>query len=1333
MEKNALVPCSRRQKCTRTENGKECTYFHHPLLHRSTTVKVSVTSLASQREALLPVLRVNIYGQNGFQKQGNVLLDSGAQVSLVREETATMLGLKGKDMSVTITKVGGEEETIKTKVYKVPVSSPDKAQMFSIKAISIPSISEDVSAVQVKPMTRLLGLESEKIWRGQGTIDLLIGIDHAHMHTGQTKQSGHLVARNTPLGWVIFGSSSEDVPVSGLICHVQLATPVDISDFWRTEVMGVEVKPCVCDADKLTQMEREEAEIISESCQKRDSQWMVPYPWKKDPILLPNNKSLAMKRLESTEKRLKKNPELAAAYDKQMKEMSDMNFSRKLSKEELEKYKGPVHYIPHHAVIRPESKSTPVRIVFNSSSVYQGHALNDFWLKGPDLLNSLFGVILRFREREVAVMGDISKMYHRVLIPERDQHVHRFLWRNFNTKREPDVYVKTVLTFGDKPAPAMAQTALRKTAEEKRDEYPEAVETLIKNSYMDDICDSVDTVKQAKKLTQDIDKVLESGGFAVKGWTSNKAFTETQNLEIGFKTPQAEREARRVLGLVWNCNTDEFRFKVKLEFLSPTDPSVHLKPKITKRRILSQVARIYDPIGFAASFIIRAKIGMQELWKLGLNWDDELPCNVQEKWIQLFTEMKELDGIGFKRCLVPPEADELPSLCVFADASQEAFGACAYIRQKTKENTYEVTFVAAKSRVAPLKQLTIPRLELQAAVLASRLAKSILDESRIQFESVKFLTDSTITLAWIQCASRSFKPFVSSRVGEIQSKSDPSQWKHIPSEENVADDLSRGLRVQQLTGRWMNGPRFLTLPEEQWPVQTVTPSPAEHNMERRHVNAVSAASQVDIGNVIDPKVFTSWRKLIRVTAWLGRLAEKIRSRRNQLGGREGPLMPEQLAKAEILWIRSAQRSLQKRLENGEFKTLSPFVDDKGIIRVGGRIDKAIVSYEEKHPVLLPNEHRISLLITRNVHNHGHSGVATTTAKVRRKYWILKANKLSKTVKFNCVTCREMAHKAETQLMGDLPALRLSPQTPPFHYSSCDYFGPYNVKIGRNKTKKHYGVIFTCLNTRAVHLELAVDLSTMEFIQVLRRFFSIRGYPAVLLSDNGSQMVGAERELREMVEGLDSDKLRDFCAERSINWLFTAPAAPHQNGCAEALVKSCKRALKKAIGEQVLSPFELYTCLLEVGNLVNQRPIGLVPNDPDDGKYLCPNDMLLGRATSEVPQGPFNDTKNPQRRVEFVQKIVDSFWKRWSRDVLPALVTRKAWHTERRNVEVDDIVVMADNNAIRGKWTIGRVIEVYPGTDGRVRNIKVKTTAGEYSRPVTKISVIYPAGDTTPDN
>lgn len=191
--------------------------------------------------------------------------------------------------------------------------------------------------------------------------------------------------------------------------------------------MGVLVKPCTCEADKLSQVEREEKVMIENSAQKIGNQWMVAYPWKKDPRSLPDNREQALKRLESTERRLSTNSYQAKAYQEQMTQMEEMKFSRKLSKEEMEKYEGPVHYISHHAVIRPEKKSTPVRIVFNSSAVYKGNRLNDYWRKGPDLLNGLFGVILRFQEKEVAVSGDISKMYHRVRIPVEDQHVHQYL------------------------------------------------------------------------------------------------------------------------------------------------------------------------------------------------------------------------------------------------------------------------------------------------------------------------------------------------------------------------------------------------------------------------------------------------------------------------------------------------------------------------------------------------------------------------------------------------------------------------------------------------------------------------------------------------------------------------------------------------------------------------------------------------------------------------------------------------------------------------------------------------------------------------------------------
>ena len=948
-------------------------------------------------------------------------------------------------------------------------------------------------------------------------------------------------------------------------------------------------------------------------------------------------------------------------------------------------------------------------------------------MKGPDLLNDLFGVVLRFRENEIAFIGDISKMYHRIRIPEADQHVHRFLWRNLQTDREPDVYVKTVLTFGDKPAPAMAQIALRKTADEAREDFPEAAQVLKDNTYMDDICDSVCTEEEARELTKCIDSVLETGGFKVKGWLSNKANSNTDQEERKEAAILQGVNEEKVLGVVWNNHTDMFTLKVKPELLLSQEPAM-----LSKRTILSQVARIYDPIGFASAFLIRAKIGLQELWEKGVGWDEKLPSETQEKWTNLFQEMKSLNGTSFERCLTPPYAVGRPVLCVFSDASEDAFGSCAYARWQLSSGEYDVRFIAAKSRVAPLKRLTIPRLELQGAVLASRLCKTIVDESRFQFEKVILFLDSKIVLAWIRSEARRFKPFVSVRVGEIQTNTDPSQWKHIPGEMNVADDVSRGIPVRNLVERWQHGPKFLRLPENEWPQDSSTNDQPKVEDECRKVHNVCVQTKVE--HPINCQKFSSWRKLVRVTAYILRLIWNLRAQRhnkthpeeNNMKPKEGPLLPKELQEAEHHWIKESQKSLSDRLEKGELKTFSPYKDSDGIVRVGGRVDKALVSYETRHPALLPREHWISLLITRQVHQCGHSAVAATVAKTRRRFWILKAHDLAKSVKFRCVFCREMQAKAESQVMAELPVCRLAPFTPPFYYTSCDYFGSYHVKVGRNKTTKYYGVIFTCLNTRAVHLELAVDSSTMEFIQVLRRFFSVRGQPSLMISDNGSQFIGAERLLKELIKGWDIEKLREFSAEKGIKWQFTTPASPHQNGCAEALVKSCKMALKKAIGEQVLTPFELYTCLLEVANLVNQRPIGRIPNDPDDGSYLCPNDILLGRSSSHVPQGPFRETKSPRLRVEFVQKIVDSFWKRWTRDVFPSLIPRKKWNAEKRNVRVDDFVIVQTPNAIRGNWNIGRIVDVYPGQDGKVRNVRVKTTAGVYDRPVTKIAVLHPA-------
>ncbi|XP_046843232.1 uncharacterized protein LOC124437283 [Xenia sp. Carnegie-2017] len=332
-----------------------------------------------------------------------------------------------------------------------------------------------------------------------------------------------------------------------------------------------------------------------------------------------------------------------------------------------------------------------------------------------------------------------------------------------------------------------------------------------------------------------------------------------------------------------------------------------------------------------------------------------------------------------------------------------------------------------------------------------------------------------------------------------------------------------------------NGPEFLYLPKEEWPVENAKPDAKEVERECRSSKLVGAVTTSV--NVIDSERFSSWRKLVRVTAWVLRakstLLAKVRSTAKDTA-RGDCLTPAELERSRTFWIKRAQTKIRAQLKSNELRSLSPFTDEEGTVRVGGRIDNSLVSYETKHPALLPYNHRISKLIVEEFHKRGHHGVATTVAKIRRMYWIIRAHDLAKSIKAKCVTCRAANPKTESQIMANLPPQRLQPHSPPFHYTACDYFGPLTVKVGRNKRTKHYGVIFTCLNTRAVHLEIATDCSAMEFIQTLRRFFSIRGYPAEILSDNGTQFVGALTDLRKMIQGADKRLLQDYCAEKEYN-------------------------------------------------------------------------------------------------------------------------------------------------------------------------------------------------------
>ena len=398
---------------------------------------------------------------------------------------------------------------------------------------------------------------------------------------------------------------------------------VRVEDFYNIENLGIGCTPrcggckcgkCPLGTQDFTIKEGKELHLIESKLEynKEEKEWIAEYPWIRDPAELPNNKRAAMGMLISTEKRLAKNEEHTKVYQKQIEDMIERGVARKLSDTELENYKGPIHYISHHEVLKPDSKSTPVRIVFNSSARYMGHMLNDYWAKGQHLINDLLGVLIRFRENDIAMIGDIKKMYHTVKIKTIEQHTHRFLSRDMDTERPPDTYAIQRVSFGDKPSGTIATVALRKTAEMGTDKYPKAAQVIKENTYMDDIIESVPTKEKATKLAKDIEALLDEGNFKMKDWI----FTHDRT-DLLKTIPNDKSSTEKVLGVVWNPVQYEFVYKIHLLTTSKNKRNGKTYDDAsnpTKRIILSQVNSIYDPLGLAGPFTVRAKILMRELW-----------------------------------------------------------------------------------------------------------------------------------------------------------------------------------------------------------------------------------------------------------------------------------------------------------------------------------------------------------------------------------------------------------------------------------------------------------------------------------------------------------------------------------------------------------------------------------------------------------------------------------------------------------------------------------------------------------------------------------------------
>ncbi|XP_068224543.1 uncharacterized protein [Palaemon carinicauda] len=1067
-------------------------------------------------------------------------------------------------------------------------------------------------------------------------------------------------------------------------------------------------------------------------------EWSAKFPWTKDPKLLQNNVSVAVARLKGTEKRLMKlGSDYAQAYNDQILDMTKRNVIRKLSDEEVENYVGPVTYIQHHEVLKPGSVSTPLRIVFDSSAKYMGQSPNSFWAKGPNILNSMFGILLRFREKAIGIAGDISKMYNCIKLPELEQHVHRFVWRNLQSNRNPDHYVMTCMGFGDRPSGIIAMLALRHTAELSVKDFPEASRVIMTNSYVDDIIHSVESKAEAFSLIRDIENVLSKGSFKIKRWTITG-----DNEHSDFEVSQNSNE--RILGLNWQCNKDVFYFKTKLNF-SPKYKGVRTEPDLnklnfvanipsvlTKRVVVSQMCSVYDPLGFLLPFTLKAKILLRDTVKCDfkLGWDDPLPSYLKEQWVSYFCELFDTETLYFERNVKPTSAKGLPLLVIFSDSSTNAYGAVAYARWELESGAFESRLIVAKSRIAPSRQLSIPRLELCGAVIACRMRKAIEDEMTYKFSSVMHITDSSIVRAQIQKESYGFGTFVATRIAEVQSKSDPNEWWWIASGLNPADLLTRPqdpLNVAVVYS-WKYGPEFMALPLEVWPIsQSVNCELPD----RIHVNL--AQYSVDEETIIDASKFNNYNMLIAVTARIFNIV-KVKSFKGVLK----KLEPISLKEAERFWIMQAQKSLPENWKKC-FQRLGPFQAEDGTIMVGQRMERWLKhNWNQDSFILLPGKHPFTVLYISYLHRLDHAGVDVTLCKLQSKFWVPSARKIIRSIKRGCILCRKLDAKVEGQRMGQISDERMSP-CPAFYHTAVDIFGHFQIKdnVKKRTTGKAYGVIFNCIVTRAVYIDVVDGYDTYSFLKCFRRFTAVHGYPDTVHSDLGSQLVSASKELKSD-NNWNIHEITEFGAKEGLKWKFNRSAdAAWQNGVSEALIKSVKRSLSMLIGTTILTFSDLQTTFFEIANLMNERPIGIKPGmDVELGTYLCPNDLLLGRASNKVPSGSWSTSGDTKKRLNFIQNVVDTFWRKWQRDYFPTLIVRQKWHTDKRNVQPGDIVLIKDTNVVQGKWKMGQVVDTETGRDNKVRDVSIRykiQRPGKYKgqsdtvikRSVHKLVVLLP--------
>lgn len=1200
------------------------------------------------------------------------------------------------------------------------------SNFFVVKNITnyCPSLAE-------KQWSQLTGKLADENYDKPGKIHVLLGVS-CWIHIIKPKilrsPEGRSIAHDTKLGYVIFETNidpytSENPYIGAISKGPSIKRLMDIMQkLWQVEEVPQQRK-------RTKEEEKCEEVFTLQHSRDKFGKYVLRIPFNDLIYKLGKSKNMAVRQFLAMENKMRKNPEFAEKYRIFMSEYETLGHMNQVWETSESGY-----YTPHHGIL----SASKFRVVFNASAkTTSGFSLNETQLVGEKLQRDLVEILMNFRLYKIGVTADIEKMYRQIWIHEDDRKYQKILWRS-DEKDPIGVYQLKTVTYGHACAPHCAIRALVQCADDHKEAYPKGARIIKECFYVDDLLTGADDEAEVMNIRREITSLLKKGGMNITKWKTNGTFDES----IEF----SEQKEQSVLGLCWNLSTDKFFYKLRSHEANDF--------VWTKRQILSKIGKMYDPNGYLGPVIITGKIIIQALWRSGLDWDEPIRDDLKRRWSHFNDDLQNIGLISVNRWLGTGKTTEI-QLHGFCDASEKGYGAVVYTRVKSG-NQFHIEILASKSRVSPLKVLTIPRLELCAANLLASLLKTIkpIISAEQQIVRVDCWSDSQVVLQWLTKSSDGLKTYVANRVAHIQTITEELSlnWKWIAGKDNPADLISRGTTIEELHKKdeWWKGPKWLSLTENWWPNQPEITQVSEECLEQAlqetkliHLLAVNETSELIRGKWFkfqthEQKIvpfldaYGDWRKLLGVMTVITRAVHRFAkhgSKRVELDSAGAEIL------AEKHLIRMDQaRTFHKEInavKDGDRGLLAKLVvvwdPQEKFLRVDGRIRSENLTRDEQFPILLSKAGALAPLLIRDAHlNNGHAGTQWILQYLRKRFWITGARRLAKGLIQKCPICFKLRMKQSDQLMAELPIYRTTP-VKAFFRTGVDYAGPVTIRsnLGRSpRLTKAWIAVFVCLVTRAIHLELVSDASTPAFIAALRRLISRRGTVAELISDNATNFVGANNFLTAISQQLNSES---HLMERQFNirWRFMTPGAPHQGGIYEAAVKAIKYHLTRIISDRTLTYEEYATVLCQVEALVNSRPIAPLPDDPTSLNALTPGHFLIGEALVRIPDEQ-TWTEVPSNRLDrwkILQQISQQFWARWQNEYLTTLTNRTKWLTEKRNFKIGDLVVVRDENLPPIKWKLARIQEVLPGADGLIRSVVLRTSTGIYKRPINKLGLL----------